>query len=261
MRFLWPFPDKIATEKQNEYANEYKEAMQSIGDLQGFTSTELDGYLQAAQRIVDYEEKRKLGAEARATAYIAAIATLIPLMTWALGSATPFCNSAGACGAWSAIFDVAVVYFLFAAYWCLRTLAVANYHTIGVEDLVDIKKRQRPLGKELVLQTMLVGYSNRDTINRKLDFIGTAQRCFFIGLMVLSGLLALDPWFRMGAHDSSTKSSATEKVPDSANKQPMLASSLTSKPVLSASSPVPANAEAALQFTPATASSAPNRRK
>lgn len=261
MKFLWPFPAKITAEETTQYADEDKKALQSIADLRGFPSAELDGYLQAAQRIVDYEDKRKAGAETRATAYIAAIATLIPLMTWALGSTTPFCTGAGACGVWSAAFDVAVIYFVFAAYWCLRTLAVANYHTISVEDLVDIKERQRPLGKELVVQTMLLARANRDTINRKLDFIRTAQRCFFIGLMVLAGLLALDPWFRLGAQVPSTNSSTAKKTSDSAVKQPMPASPSASRPIVSASAPAPSDTNAVLQITPLAASSAPSAHK
>lgn len=256
MRFLWPFPAKITAEEKKQYADEDKEALRRIANLRGFPNAELDGYLQAAQRIVDYEDKRKAGAETRATAYIAAIATLIPLMTWALGNTTPFCSGAGTCGAWSAAFDVAVIYFVFAAYWCLRTLAVANYHTIGVEELVDIKESQRPLGKELVVQTMRLARANRDTINRKLDFIKTAQRCFFIGLMVLAGLLALDPWFRLGTKVPSPALSTTEKASDSAARQPMVAKSLTSKPIVPASAPIPAGAKAVLPITPAATSSA-----
>jgi len=256
MKFLWPFPAKITAEERKKYSNDDKAAFQRISNFRRFPNIELDGYLQAAQRIVDYEEKRKVGAEARATAYIAAIATLIPLMTWALGSTTPFCSGALACSAWSAAFDAAIIYFVFAAYWCLRTLAVANYHTIGVEELVDIKERQRPLEKELVTQTMYLARANRDIINRKLDFIKTAQRCFFIGLVVIAGLLALDPWFRLGTQVSSLISSTTGKAANSAAKQLTNASSLSPKPTAPASASRPAATRTKRPMSPATTASA-----
>ena len=60
-----------------------------IQDLQGIGDAEASLYLEAARRITDEEDKRKAGAEARATTYLAAVAALIPLMTWAIGNAGP----------------------------------------------------------------------------------------------------------------------------------------------------------------------------
>lgn len=256
MKFLWPFPTKMTAKEREQYAEEDKNALQRIVNLRCSPDAELADYLEAAQRIVDYEDNRKVGAETRATAYIAAIATLIPLMTWALGSTTPFCSGSGACGAWSAAFDVAVIYFAFAAYWCLKTLSVANYHTIGVEDLVDIKERKLSLGKELVVQTMYQARANRETINQKLDFIKTAQRCFFMGLMVLSVLLALDPWFRLGTQASGTVISTKEMASNSAAKQQMAASSSVSKPRVPASISISEDTSAGLPISGTASASA-----
>lgn len=198
-KFLWPAPAKPSKAELEQYAKEDAAALKKISELRGFPPQELDAYQQTAQRIVDYETARKTGAESRATAYIAAIATLITLMTWALGNTTPLCSSPAMCRAWSAIFDLAIIYFVLAAYWSLKTLAVANFHTIGVEDVVEIKVQGRPIGRELLVQSLQLARANRDTINIKQDFVRTAQRCFFLGLFILAVLLALDPWFRLGA--------------------------------------------------------------
>lgn len=196
MKFLFPFPPKPSTSERMELEEKDKAALRHIGELRGFSGTEIGRYLEAAQKIAEYEEKRKTGAETRATAYLAAIAALIPLMTWALGNTTPLCNSTMGCRTWSVIFDVAVGYFLFAAWWCLCTLSVANYYAFGVEDLVEIKDAARPIERALLVQTLQQARANRNTINSKLDYLKTAQRCFFLGLFLIGSLLAIDPWFR-----------------------------------------------------------------
>lgn len=207
MRFLIPFPPKLSASAKEKLDAGDKAALRHIGDMRGFFSAEIGRYLEAAKKIAEYEEKRKAGAETRATAYLAAIAALIPLMTWALGNTTPLCSSTLGCRAWSVIFDIAVGYFLFAAWWCLRTLSVANYHAFGVEDLVEIKDAGRPIERALLVQTLQQARANRNTINAKLDYLKTAQRCFFLGLFLIGALLAIDPWFRF--------------TPGSANAQPI----------------------------------------
>jgi len=176
-----------------------------IKNLQGLGDADATLYLAAAQRIADEEDRRKSGAESRATTFIAAVAALIPLMTWSISNAAPSatCTPGWGCLAWTGTFGLAVVYFITAAYWALKTLAVANYHVIGVEDLVQAKEQRQNIQKTLIQQTLLQARRNRDTINQKLDYIKVAQRRFFNGLVVLGLLLMLDPVSRFGLLDEA----------------------------------------------------------
>jgi hypothetical protein len=230
VRFVIPFPPKLSASEREELEEEDKAALRHIADMRGFSSAEIGRYLEAAQKIAEYEEKRKAGAETRATAYLAAIAALIPLMTWALGNTTPLCSSTLGCHAWSMIFDIAVGYFLFAAWWCLRTLSVANYHAFGVEDLVEIKGAGRPLERALLVQTLQQARANRNTINAKLDYLKTAQRCFFLGLLLIGALLAIDPWFRFTPGSTSAQPIDSQQ----GAKQPPTPASAASAPASAA---------------------------
>ena len=205
MRAIWPRPEQLATADYAALKQAGVELDVQIKDLQGLGDADATFYLAAAQRITDEEDRRKTGAESRATTFIAAVAALIPLMTWSISNATPSatCAPGWGCLAWTGTFGLAVVYFITAAYWALKTLAVANYHVIGIEDLVQAKERRQNIQKTLIQQTLLQARRNRDTINRKLTYIKVAQRRFFNGLVVLGLLLMLDPASRFGLLDAA----------------------------------------------------------
>lgn len=205
MQAIWPRPEQLAPADIADLKRVGTELDDQIKGLQGLGDPEATPYLDAAQRISDEEDRRKAGAESRATTYIAAVAALIPLMTWSISNATPTdtCTPGWGCLAWTGTFGLAVTYFITAAYWALKTLAVANYHVIGVEDLVNAKERRQNIQKTLIQQTLLQARRNRDTINQKLTYIKVAQRRFFNGLVVLGFLLLLDPVSRFGLLDAS----------------------------------------------------------
>lgn len=202
---IWPRPEQLAAVDIATLKQVGIELDAHIEGLQGLGEAEANLYLGAAQRIADEEDRRKTGAENRATTFIAAVAALIPLMTWSISNAAPSmtCTPGWGCFAWTGTFGLAVAYFITAAYWALKTLAVANYHVIGVEDLVHAKKQRRNIQKALIQQTLLQARRNRDTINQKLTYIKVAQRRFFNGLVVLGLLLMLDPVSRFGLLDAS----------------------------------------------------------
>lgn len=211
LQAIWPRPERRSPVKLATLQQEGRELDTRIHGLQGIGDTEASLYLEAARRITDDEDKRKTGAEARATTFIAAVAALIPLMTWAISNTGPSltCSLGWGCFAWTGIFILAVIYFITAAHWALKTLAVANYHVIGVEDIVQVKEQRKNLHKVLIQQTLLQGRRNRDTINLKLTFIKVAQRRFFNGLAVLGLLLMLDPASRFGLIEAAKNQLAT----------------------------------------------------
>jgi hypothetical protein len=202
---IWPRPEQLETGDIAGLRQEGIKLDAQIKALQGLGDAEATHLLDAAQRIADEEDRRKSGAESRATTFIAAVAALIPLMTWSISNATSTttCSPGWGCFAWTGTFGLAVAYFITAAYWALKTLAVANYHVIGVEDLVHAKERRQNIQKTLIQQTLLQARRNRDTINLKLTYIKVAQRRFFNGLVVLGILLMLDPVSRFGLLDAS----------------------------------------------------------
>ncbi|MDE1543936.1 hypothetical protein PTW32_00790 [Dechloromonas agitata] len=196
---LWPRPQELSAIELERFRQEDLELDAQIKSLPDVDEKQLAVYLEAVRRIADEEGKRKAGAETRATTFIAAVATLIPLMTWALGNTDrSICSGEWGCFTWTAVFTLAVVYFVTGAYWSLKTLAVANFHVIGVEDIVLICEKKKDIVRELIRQTLLQARKNRDTINEKLTFIKIAQRRFFNGLAVLGLLLMFDPLSRFG---------------------------------------------------------------
>ena len=205
LQVVWPRPEQAPAESFEAGQQQGRTLDDSILGLQGLGGSEASLYLEAARRITDDEDKRKAGAEARATTFIAAVAALIPLMTWAIGNTAPSatCSPGLGCYVWTGVFALAVLYFVTAAYWALKTLAVANYHVIGVEDIVLLKQKGQNLSKLLIQQTLLQGRRNRDTINSKLTFIKVAQRRFFNGLALLGLLLMLDPAARFGVLEAA----------------------------------------------------------
>lgn len=196
---LWPRPQNVSTAELEKYKQMDIELDAKVRNLPSIDDDMLHAYFEAVQRISDEEGKRKAGAETRATTFIAAVATLIPLMTWALGNTdSSICSKGWGCFTWTAVFILAVVYFVTAAYWSLKSLAVANYHVIGVEDIVFICDKKKNILRELIQQTLLQARKNRDTINEKLICIKIAQCRFFNGLAVLGFLLMIDPLSRFG---------------------------------------------------------------
>lgn len=201
---LWPRPDRPVAEQQERDRSLAKEIDTRIRNLEGLGTADPVAHLDAARRIADEEDRRKSGAENRATTFIAGVAALIPLMTWAVGNATStsMCSPGWGCSLWTVAFALAVIYFITAAYWSLQTLAVANYYVIGVEDIVEIREKRKDISRELIRQTLMLAFRNRQTINRKLTFIQIAQRRFFNGLVVLGILLMFDPFIRLGVLDN-----------------------------------------------------------
>ncbi len=196
---LWPRPQELSAIELEKFRQMDLELDAQIKGLPDVDEKQLAAYLEAVRRIADEEGKRKAGAETRGTTFIAAVATLIPLMTWALGNTDrSICSGGWGCFTWTGVFTLAVIYFITAAYWSLNSLAVANIHVIGVEDIVLICEKKKDIVRELIQQTLLQARKNRDTINEKLTFIKIAQRRFFNGLAVLGLLLMFDPLSRFG---------------------------------------------------------------
>jgi hypothetical protein len=199
-RQLWPFPAHEPAYLTADFDAKETSDMAKIAALADFNEADAPLLLEAARRVAEEEDRRKSGAEARATAFIAAIATLIPLMTWALTSLPPVCSKQGTpCVIWNTTFTVAVIYFVMAAYWSLRSLEVSTFRLIGVEDLLRLKVGRLPVIRGLIKETLASARTNRETINKKLTFIRVAQRSFFNGLVLLAVLLACDPWIRVAA--------------------------------------------------------------
>lgn len=187
---LFPHPERICSDEIVARKREAHAEVRRIAEIGG--SKNAAALLETARLVLAEEDGRKAGAEARATAFLAAVAALIPLMTWAVGTASPVCSPGLGCGAWSAALILAVFYLMAAGFWSLRTFAVDTYHCLGVE---EVRRFAYDADFELAVakETLRNARLNRDTINRKLVFIKCAQRCFYQALFLLAVLLMCDP--------------------------------------------------------------------
>lgn len=198
LNVLWPTPGRLSTEESAEHHRDDCILDNRIKELKTSSNEESLQYLEAARRVADEEGQRKMGAESRATTYLAAVAALIPLMTWAIGNTAiaSSCTNGWWCITWTATFVSAIVYFIASAYWALRTLGVANYQVIGIEDIVTMTEQNDSSDKaplSLLKETLSLARNNRSTINFKMDLITASQRSFFNGLFLMCVLLALEP--------------------------------------------------------------------
>lgn len=187
---LFPHPERISSDEIMARKREARAEVRLIAEIRG--SKNATALLETARLVLAEEDGRKTGAEARAAAFLAAVAALIPLMTWAVGTASPVCSPGLGCGAWSAVFILAVFYLMAAGFWSLRTFAVDTYHCLGVEEVCRFAYAadfELAVAKETLRNARL----NRNTINRKLVFIKCAQRCFYQALFLLAVLLMCDP--------------------------------------------------------------------
>jgi len=190
---LCPQPPRIDANERAAQAAAAHAEIKKISEIKGVKN--VSALLETARAVLAEEDGRKTGAETRATTLLAVMATLIPLLTWAVGTATPVCSPGLGCGAWSTAFILAVFYLMAAGFWSLRTFAVDNYHCLGVEEVRRIShdpEFELAIAKETLINARL----NRGTINRKLDFIKCAQRSFYQALVLLALLLMCDPLAR-----------------------------------------------------------------
>lgn len=241
---LFPHPERISPEERAARVDAARAEARKIGELK--PGKNVSALLETARTVLADEDGRKTGAESRATAFLAAMATLIPLLTWAVGTANPVCSPGLGCGAWSAVFILAVFYLMAAGFWSLRTFAIDNYHCLAVEEV-----RQFAYDPEFELaiakETLINARLNRDTINRKLVFIKCAQRCFYQALFLLAVLLMCDPIARFHMLSGGAPIAAGDAAPVAASAaQPtVIPLSLPTAPLAAApTTPEPASSAA-----------------
>ena len=232
VNFCWPMLGRISAADKQKYDLEDLDLDRKINSFKAVNDKEVIGvYLEAVLRIQADEEGRKASAESRATTFIAALAAIIPLMTWALGnSARPAISTGWFSLAWSIlwtlIFILSVAYFIASTYWSLRSINVANYHVIGIETLLEFNKGCTDVSREMIKRILLYSRKNRDTINEKITFIKIAQAHFVRGVFVLAGLLILSSLLKMAAiwplmeQGEGHASPTSEKSKSSASESP-----------------------------------------
>jgi hypothetical protein len=128
--------------------------------------------LEAARKLSEDEEARRLGAEARASTYLLVIAALIPLLTYLEG--TVWGQTFGQAPRWLslAVLGIAILYLLGAGRWAFRTLGVTAYDRIDASDLVAIAgQAQAAFEEALAKKILVVTRRNRDAVNAKVTGI------------------------------------------------------------------------------------------
>lgn len=187
--FVWPTLTPLtATERRIAET----ELVQELAVIQGCSFAATGGQaFEAAKKLAEDEEARRVGAEARASTYLLVIAALIPLLTYLEG--TVWGQTFGQAPRWMSltVLGVAILYLLGAGRWAFWTLGVAAYDRIDASDLVAIAGQAKPTFEEaLAKKILVVTRRNRDAVNRKVTgikmchlFLRFAVRWF--GLLLL----------------------------------------------------------------------------
>lgn len=186
---LWPTLAPMTAAASQSAATELA---RDLAAIQGCSFASSGGpALEAAKKLADDEEARRLGAEARASTYLLVIAALIPLLTYLEG--TVWGQSFGQAPRWMslAVLGIAILYLLGAGRWAFWTLGIVAYNRIDASDLVAITgQNSSNFEEELAKKVLVVTRQNRDAVNGKVTgikmchlFLRLAVRWF--GLLLL----------------------------------------------------------------------------
>ncbi|MEH3063117.1 MAG: hypothetical protein PGN33_10295 [Methylobacterium radiotolerans] len=187
--YVWPTLAPMTVVERQSAATELTQDLAAIEACSFGASAGLA--LEAARKLAEDEEERRLGAEARASTYLLVIAAIIPLLTYLEG--TVWGQTFGQAPRWLsvAVLGVAILYLLGAGRWAFWTLGVAAYDRIDAQDLVALVEQDQSTFEEALSRKILaVTRRNRDAVNRKVTgikmchlFLKFAVRWF--GLLLL----------------------------------------------------------------------------
>lgn len=183
---IWPM-----LERSQSSIEQQKKHQDSVVDLLGQTTwgKDTEFALSEARNIMKREEERKSATDSKASNLLLVIAAMIPLLTYLEpavwdGKLGPAPRSPSLI-----LLSLAVVYVLAAAYWALKTLKVAAYHTIDSNELVDIWKNSNQLSK-LTNEILKNVARNCQAINHKVSclkmtYIFLHRGILFFGFVIL----------------------------------------------------------------------------
>jgi hypothetical protein len=187
--YVWPTLAPMTAAERQSAATELTQELAAI-EVCSFGASG-GSALEAAKKLAEDEEARRLGAEARASTYLLVIAALIPLLTYLEG--TVWGQTFGQAPRWLSltVLGVAILYLLGAGRWAFWTLGVAAYDRIDASDLVALAGQAQSTFEEAFAKKLLVvTRRNRDAVNRKVTgikmchlFLRFAVRWF--GLLLL----------------------------------------------------------------------------
>lgn len=187
--YVWPTLAPMTAAERQSTATELAREVAAIEACSFGTSG--GSALEAAKKLAEDEEARRLGAEARASTYLLVIAALIPLLTYLEG--TVWGQTFGQAPRWLSltVLGIAILYLLGAGRWAFWTLGVAAYDRIDASDLVAIGgQAQTAFEEALAKKILVVTRRNRAAVNEKVTgikmchlFLRFAVRWF--GLLLL----------------------------------------------------------------------------
>lgn len=168
--YVWPTLAPMTAAERQSTATELTRELAAIEACSFGTSG--GSVLEAAKKLAEDEEARRLGAEARASTYLLVIAALIPLLTYLEG--TVWGQTFGQAPRWLSltVLGVAILYLLGAGRWAFWTLGVVAYDRIDANDLVAIGgQAQTAFEEALAKKILVVTRRNRDAVNKKVTGI------------------------------------------------------------------------------------------
>jgi len=141
-----------------------------------------------AQAIAKREEDRRLSTDGKASNYLLAIVTLMPLLTYL--ESTVWEHKFGTAPNWVSLplLAISVLYLLGAGFWAFRTLTVGTFHTLDAKDLRTIW--QSPNRDNLIVNEVLKNARrNREPVNYKVSCIKMTHIFLRRGIMCFGFLV------------------------------------------------------------------------
>lgn len=188
IQFVWPYVSSQSAEEKSKQKTKDLEDVATIRAVDW--SAEFETALAEARSLGDVEKQRRQSAETKASAYLAGIAAIITL-------GLPLCSDFYTTHFLKLppaklypiliTFLVSIGYFLGAAWWSFRALAVSVHHRVDPTDYAAIwvgNDRQRKLVAELFVTTRL----NRHGVNWKTTCVQMAHTFIFRALFVFTVL-------------------------------------------------------------------------
>lgn len=237
--FVFPYIEEHTAEQSAAFRDRLNADIEAIKGARFSRKAELA--LSEAQRIAAAEHDRFKTAENKATAYLAVLAALVPLILAIQTSAWGDSPGPAPEELKLSVLGAAMIYVAAAGYHAFRALQVAGYEKVDELGLVQAFRTPSPQAK-LAKSTLLATRRSRDAVNAKLTRIRVTHAHLIRALLAFVILMLLDPISYPFA-DNGVVQSNTVSEPSPAILSPA--------PAASETPPLPPEVEKAGANTPA----------
>lgn len=189
------FPIVFSQERNEEFENDQHEIEELEEKISQLTfSDHASEALAAAERIADAQTQRRRTAETKASAYLAVLAALVPVIISIEGA--DWEKKTGPAPEWLRLIILvsAIIYTGAAGWFAAKTLKVSGFYTVGVSDIVDAYSNGNA-DEELAKNNLLSVRKSQYSVNEKVTNIKLSHEHLLRAFCCFLILLVLDPSF------------------------------------------------------------------